>query len=199
MSRDLPADRAAWPPDAVCSYEERAGILQAEGLPRPYAERLAQQETARWWALHQAPRRAGLPAPARADLGEGRLLGLGGAAEGLERAASAPGECVLRVRYEWRLLSPSVARLSGKSRKQGLAARPVAGRRALAGAFVHPAYRTALAFHQQPRHLARLWLGPLCYPCAMLAASSAAPPGRPPRHAPGPEGAGHGVHADLDR
>ena len=51
MSEALGPDRATWPPDAVCAYEERAGILEAERLPRPYAERLAQEETARWWAL----------------------------------------------------------------------------------------------------------------------------------------------------
>lgn len=69
MRRMLPDDRSTWPPAATDLYEERAGVLQAEGLPRPYAERLAQEETARWWALRRAPRRAGLPASARADLG----------------------------------------------------------------------------------------------------------------------------------
>lgn len=47
MSGALGPDRSTWPPDAVCAYEERAGILEAERLPRPYAERLAQEETIR--------------------------------------------------------------------------------------------------------------------------------------------------------
>lgn len=51
MSEALGPDRSTWPPDAVCSYEERAGILEAEGLPRPYAEKQAEAETVRWWAL----------------------------------------------------------------------------------------------------------------------------------------------------
>lgn len=47
---DLPAAFADWPQDARDWFEERAAIREHEGrLPRVEAERLAEDDTRRWW------------------------------------------------------------------------------------------------------------------------------------------------------